>query len=104
MAMRLFIDTSSNEQTEVRLGNERLVRRSRQWSSQVVLPMIERLLRKQRKTLSDVTAIEVATGPGSFTGLRVGVAVSQALGYALNITVNGKMVAALDLVEPGYEG
>jgi len=34
--------------------------------------------------------IEVETGPGSFTGLRVGVSVANALGFSLGISVNGK--------------
>ncbi|MFH1536127.1 MAG: hypothetical protein ABIC96_03620 [Patescibacteria group bacterium] len=41
--------------------------------------------------------IEVETGPGSFTGLRVGVSVANALGFALNIPVNGKKMET-DLV------
>ena len=36
--------------------------------------------------------IEVETGPGSFTGLRVGVSVANALGYSLGIPVNGKKI------------
>jgi tRNA threonylcarbamoyladenosine biosynthesis protein TsaB len=39
---------------------------------------------------SDLNEIKVATGPGSYTGLRVGVAVANALAFALGIPVNGK--------------
>ena len=58
--------------------------------SQVLLPMINQILKKHEKKLVDVTSIEVDTGPGSFTGTRVGVAIANALGFALNIPVNGK--------------
>ena len=57
--------------------------------SQVLLPMINQILKKHEKKLGDVTSIEVGTGPGSFTGTRVGVAVANALGFSLNIPVNG---------------
>lgn len=42
-----------------------------------------------KKYFKGITAIEVNTGPGSFTGTRVGVAVANALGFALDIPVNG---------------
>ena len=58
--------------------------------SQVLLPMISQILKKHKKKLVDVTSIEVGTGPGSFTGTRVGVAVANALGFALKIPVNSK--------------
>lgn len=86
--MRLFIDTSSNQKTIVRLGDEELVETSSLWHSQVVLPMIDKLLRKQGITLKDITKIEINHGPGSFTGLRVGTAIACALGYALGIPVD----------------
>ncbi len=63
-----------------------------QFGSQVLLPMIEKLLSKNRLEFKDLTAIEVETGPGSYTGLKVGVSVANALGYSLNIPVNGKEI------------
>lgn len=69
--------------------------------SQQVLNLINQILKKNKKTLKEITAIKVETGPGSFTGLRVGLAVANALGWALKIPVNGKKVG--ELVEPKYE-
>ncbi len=100
--MRLFIDTSSNQKTVIRLDDREITKDSSLWRSQVVLPMIEKLLKEQGKTMKDLTEIEVVTGPGSFTGLRVGAAIANALGFALEIPVNGKKITEKDFVEPTY--
>ena len=99
--MKLYLDTSSNQKTVVKLDNKTLEVDSREWHSQVVLPMLKKLL--GRRPLSVITEIEVNPGPGSFTGLRVGAAIANALGFALKIPVNGKNVTRLDIVEPQYE-
>jgi tRNA A37 threonylcarbamoyladenosine modification protein TsaB len=99
--MKLSIDTSSNQQTVVRLGTRELVKDSSVWRSQVVLPMIKELL--GNGDFKEITEIEVNPGPGSFTGLRVGVAIANALGFALGVPVNGKDVSQLDLIEPVYD-
>ena len=61
-----------------------------EFGSQVLLPLIMRLLKTENCKLETLQGIEVETGPGSFTGLKVGVAVANALGFALGIPVNGK--------------
>ena len=108
--MKLYIDTSSNQKTIIKLGDKTLEQDSSVWHSQVVLPMIQKLLRTVnpalpagRCELKDITEIEVNPGPGSFTGLRVGATIANALGYALKIPVNGKQVDKLDIFEPHYE-
>lgn len=101
--MKLFIDTSSNEQTIIKLDDQELVQDSRVHHSQVVLPMFEKLLKNKSCNLTDLTEIEVNPGPGSFTGLRVGVSIANALGYALKIPVNGKKIWEMEIVEPIYE-
>lgn len=58
--------------------------------AQIALLLIDKLIKKHRITLYDIDAVEVNTGPGSFTGLRVGTAVANALGFALGIPINGK--------------
>lgn len=62
------------------------------FGSQVLLPLIMKLLQPKTYNLKTLEAIEVETGPGSFTGLRVGVSVANALGFALNIPVNNKKI------------
>lgn len=101
--MKLFLDTSSNSETVVRLDDTEIKKGSKVTHSQVVLPMIENLLDKKGKKLADITEIEVATGPGSFTGLRVGAAIANALGFALKVSVNGKKPWEMEIVVPTYE-
>ncbi len=101
----LYIDTSSNKQTVVGLEmngeKDILEKESTAWKSQAVLPLITDLLDKHGLVLHDINAITVVPGPGSFTGLRVGVAIANTLGVWLKIPVNRQRVG--DIVEPVYQ-
>ena len=88
--MKLYIDTSSNQQTIVQIGDKKLVKNSSVWKSQMVLPMIKELLGDE--PIDKITQIEINPGPGSFTGLRVGMAIANALGFALGIDSKHKIV------------
>jgi tRNA threonylcarbamoyladenosine biosynthesis protein TsaB len=63
------------------------------FSAQLV-PQIAALLAKHRYTKSDLAAFAVVSGPGSFTGLRVGLAAIKALAEVLQ-----KPIAAISLLE-----
>lgn len=52
--------------------------------SQTLLPMLEEIRKMIELDLKTVDAIAVASGPGSFTGLRIGSATAKGLGLALN--------------------
>ncbi len=54
-------------------------------SAKTLAPAIDRLLRRLAIDVTDLSAIALLTGPGSFTGLRVGVATAKAMAYALKI-------------------
>lgn len=94
--MILSIDTKDQKVIRVALKNKGKVIKTlieeNEYGSQVLLPLIEKLLKSQKKSFKDLTGIEVETGPGSFTGLRVGVSVANALAFSLGIPVNGKKV------------
>jgi tRNA threonylcarbamoyladenosine biosynthesis protein TsaB len=51
--------------------------------SEELLPELERLLDESQTTWKDVESIAIGIGPGTFTGLRIGVATARALGQAL---------------------
>lgn len=104
MGKTLLIDTSDNKKIKVGLKIDKKVfylnSNPTALKSQVVLVLIDKILKKNGLQVKDLTDIEVNLGPGSFTGVRVGVSVANALGFSLKIPVNGKKVG--DLTEPVY--
>ena len=52
--------------------------------SKTLLPMAEELLKNCGVALGDVDVIAAAAGPGSFTGLRIGISAAKGLGWALD--------------------
>lgn len=57
--------------------------------SQKLLPAVDMLLKSLGKSLEDIKLIGVAVGPGSFTGLRIGIATAKGLAYGKKIPVVG---------------
>ena len=53
--------------------------------SQTLLPMLEELKKMVELDLATVDAIALASGPGSFTGLRIGSATAKGLGLAMGV-------------------
>lgn len=101
--MVLHIDTKDQKVVKVALEKEGKVvgtlSEENEFGSQALLPLISKLLKEHKLSLKDLTGIKVEAGPGSYTGLRVGVAVANALGFALGVPVNNKKVET----EIGYE-
>ena len=62
----------------------------------VLVPAIKKLLKKSCLKLSDIDVFAVGVGPGSFTGLRVGIATAKVLGYVLKKKIVG--VSSLEAV------
>ncbi len=50
---------------------------------------IKHLLESQRKNLHDIEGIVVFAGPGSFTGLRIGITIANALAMGIGVPVVG---------------
>ena len=57
--------------------------------SETVLPLIQSVLESTHRRLSDIDAIAVSIGPGSFTGLRIGLALVKGIAYECNLPVVG---------------
>lgn len=103
--IQLLIDTSSNAEIVVGLKVDRRIFLQKQKvdfrKAQVVLPMIDKILKKHSFKPENISAIQVNAGPGSFTGLRVGLAIANALSFVLKIPVNGKKIG--EIVLPIYK-
>lgn len=97
--MQLLIDTTENQSQVILIKNGKILAqksfKAHIEHSEKLLPEIEKLLETNKKrvaasfSLRDLDAIIVITGPGSFTGCRVGVATANALSFALNVPVVG---------------
>jgi tRNA threonylcarbamoyladenosine biosynthesis protein TsaB len=76
-----------------------------------LIPQVAELLTKHKRSKQDLGGLAVASGPGSFTGLRVGLAAAKALGEVLKLPIaavsvleamaqasgsKGRVLAALD--------
>ena len=57
--------------------------------AEALMPVIENVLKKAQKTMADIQGIAVTVGPGSFTGVRIGLASARAFGLALGVPVYG---------------
>ena len=73
--------------------------------SQTLMVMAEDLLKQCGKTMADVTAVAVAEGPGSFTGVRIGVAAAKGLSWGGQLPCYGVSTLEAMAVSLGvYEG
>jgi tRNA threonylcarbamoyladenosine biosynthesis protein TsaB len=91
--MELSIDTAS-EMASVALSHEGALIAEVTWRCQrnhtvELLPTIDRMLAHMNVAKSDLTSVFVCTGPGMYTGLRVGVTIAKGLAHALGVRLVG---------------
>lgn len=55
--------------------------------AETIHSQLEKLLNGQKQTIDSLQAIVAYQGPGSFTGLRIGLSVANALAYSLSIPI-----------------
>ena len=97
----LAFDTASARATSALVGDGEVLG-ERVSTTVTLLADLDALLRQAGAHVSDVEALAVGTGPGSFTGIRVGLAAARALAFALGIPVAG--VSTLDALAAGASG
>lgn len=68
--------------------------------SSALIPAIEKILREAKTHIGDVDVIAVGLGPGSFTGIRVGVVTAKMLAVALKIKIVG--VSSLEAIARAF--
>lgn len=87
----LFIDTSTSFFTlSILTDNEVLYNyyvESKNDIASRVIPTLENALKELSLEINDINKIFVVTGPGSFTGVRIGVTVSKTIAWAKNIPI-----------------
>lgn len=106
MSLILQIDTAT-EKAHVSLAREGRVLQQLRSDSQkdhasFLQPAIGQLVKEEGVTLNDIDAVSVTMGPGSYTGLRVGMASAKGLCYVLNkplIALNTLEVIALSTMQ-----
>lgn len=93
MSVLLLIDTAAPRLALALLRDgdrvETLVEDMATGQAERLFPALDELLTHAGIAYSNLTRIAVTTGPGSFTGLRIGLSAARGLGLALNIPVLG---------------
>ncbi len=89
----LSVDTSSNVASVAICDDEKLVCEiivnNKKTHSQTLMPMIDSALKQSELEICDIDLLVSANGPGSFTGLRIGVSAVKGLSHAADIPVVG---------------
>lgn len=100
----LHIDTRDTYEIKVKLVIENKTLEMKHHSShpqsQFLLDLIEKIMKENSIKFTELTGIHVFAGLGSYTGLRVGIAVANTLSWLYDIPVNGKKKS---LVLPKYK-
>ncbi|MBU4310439.1 tRNA (adenosine(37)-N6)-threonylcarbamoyltransferase complex dimerization subunit type 1 TsaB [bacterium] len=89
----LGIETSTMTGSIALMDEERLIAEYtlnlRETHSSRLMPAIDRILKDASLTIKDLNGIAVSLGPGSFTGLRIGIATAKGLAQGLDIPIVG---------------
>ena len=73
--------------------------------SQTLMVLAEDMLKAAGKTMADVNAVAVAEGPGSFTGVRIGVAAAKGLAWGAELPCYGvSTLESMALTLGAYQG
>ncbi len=84
----LCLETSENFCSVALTSNNELIHQLVDFSyknhSEILTVLIENLLKERNLSLSNIDAIAISKGPGSYTGLRIGVSVAKGICYSLS--------------------
>lgn len=89
---RLIVNTANNELTLSLFNKGKVfykVSNSKMHHNEMMLPMLDELLNENGLKISDIKEFGVVIGPGSFTGIRVGISTIKAFRDALKATAKG---------------
>ena len=99
--MKLYLDTSTSE-TILKLDNQEYRWQSGHDLAENLHKFIKEKLDENNKTWQDITEITFMSGPGSFTGLRIGAAVVNTLADQLQIPLYDNNGTKHKIILPDY--
>jgi tRNA A37 threonylcarbamoyladenosine modification protein TsaB len=99
--MKLYLDTSA-QTTILKLDNQTYEWESGRTLARDLLKYIHDKLRENGKDWHDITEIQFMSGPGSFTGLRIGAVVVNTLANDLKIPLYNHRGEKVDIILPEY--
>lgn len=102
----LFIDTSTSNLIVSIVNEGKIIRCFNETTSNdlstTVFPVIEDLFKSVQMVPDDIDTIFVVNGPGSFTGVRIGVTIAKTFAWALNKKVIP--ISSLEVIASGNRG
>ena len=102
----LFIDTSAKDVSIALLKDNKIVNKIVKSipneHSKYAISYLEEVLKKSNVKPNEVNSIMVTNGPGSFTGIRIGLTIAKIYAYLLNIDVT--LVSSLKIIALSTEG
>ena len=99
--MKLYLDTSTPT-TILKLDDKTYEWNSAHDLAEKLLEFLKEKLTENGKTWQDITEIAFMSGPGSFTGLRIGAAVVNTLAHELNIPLYDHTGQKHQIILPDY--
>lgn len=99
--MKLYLDTSTPTMI-LRLDDKEYTWESGRDLAEKLHEFLRDKLAENDKTWQDIESITFMSGPGSFTGLRIGAAVVNALAHELNIPLYNHRGEQVPIILPDY--
>ncbi len=102
--MTLYIDTHYSELVLALINNEKVINKKVLESNKHsvnTITLLKSLLDDNKISIDDIEEIIVINGPGSFTGVRIGIVIAKTIGYAKNIKI--KAISYLQALSLNYD-
>lgn len=100
--MKLYLDTSDQKLCILKLDDKTYEWEANKELTEKLLEFIKDKLEENNKTWQDIEEITFFSGPGSFTGLRIGAAVVNTLASELNIPLYDHHKNQHEIIIPDY--
>jgi tRNA threonylcarbamoyl adenosine modification protein YeaZ len=98
--LKLLLDSSSTNLSVGIAFDNRIIHQvstyAWQRQSELMVPEIVASIKQAGFSFSDVSAVHVAVGPGSYTGVRIALTIAKTIGFALKVPVIG--VSSLEIL------